>query len=101
MAQLIKVIKLEDVTSHRHAQYFISLKNLADGYVVEVCWGGATGKKRKEAYYREDLRSASDKFDALVRLKTDSERKRKRIYAESMSNQLCLPNVGVRSRNRS
>lgn len=90
MEREIKRIELEDVSSPRRAQYIISLKQLAEGYIVETCWGGRVGKKNKEAYYREGLQAAVEKFEQILALKTHLARKSRRHYRQVESSQMSL-----------
>jgi len=86
MEREIKRIELEDAKSPRCAQYSISLKKLMEGYSVETNWGGTRGKKMKEAYYRESLQAALEKFDQLASAKTGSRHRGNRHY-QAVENQ--------------
>lgn len=90
MKREIKRIELEDIKSPRCAQYTISLKQLTEGYSVETSWGGARGKKMKEAYYRGSLQAALEKFDQLANAKTGSRHRGNRRYQAVVKSQPSL-----------
>lgn len=94
MDRLIRKVELEDVTSPRRAYYSISLIQLAEGYSIETCWGGAIGIKHHESYYRNNLISARHKFEEILALKTATRRKSKRHYQQIAEGQLSLNYMG-------
>jgi len=68
--------------SKRSAQYQLKLLELpfGTGYVVEKLSGPAAGAKIAEAWYRETIEAAKEKYDDIVRKKTT--RKTGRQYHE-------------------
>ena len=79
-SRLIKAVELADLSSPRSARYAVHLRQLVDGYVVEVQWGGAADRKQHESYYRPTLSAAWDKFERMVAAKTVDRRVGSRQY---------------------
>jgi len=76
VANIIRTIELEDAASPRRAQYAIRIRQLTEGYSVEICWGCMTGKKAHESYYRETLAAALEKFERVLASKKAARRRR-------------------------
>jgi len=80
VARIVKTAELEDARSPRCARYTIIIRQLTQGYSIETCWGGVTGHKAHEQYYRETLTEAQGKFAQILAAKTSKERKSNRHY---------------------
>lgn len=87
MGSIVQMVELEDGNSPRHAIYRVCLMELDEGYAVEISWGGCSGNKQKEVYYRKSVSEAREKLDRIVAAKVSAKRNSKRLYTLRMVEQ--------------
>lgn len=85
MEKIVRSVELEDDVSPRRAQYVLHLKQLSEGYVVEINWGAGNALPCREMYYRPTLVEANKKFERIMADKTNATRKSKRTYRQKNS----------------
>ena len=85
MGKIVRSVELEDTASPRRAQYALCLKQLSEGYVVEVSWGADSALPCCEMYYRPTLVEANRKFERIMANKTKARSKNVRTYRPVVS----------------